>query len=442
VIPALGAYYRPDRLEEALGLLAAEPGYAVLAGGTDLLLEPQPRPGLVDISRLGLDRIEATPEGLSLGATVRIEDLLESPLAARWADGVLVGAALEFGTLQVRNMATVGGNIAHGLPAADLVPVLLALDAEVETAQLAADGKTERRRRPLQGFTTGPFATVLAPGELITAVHLPAHTRTWRAQYRKVGRVMKDLAQVNAVVALEITGRVRAARVVLGAVHPVVVRVVAAEGHLVQCDAGRRQLGREPAACSGRGGRFRAADHRSAWQRGLAPATWPACSRRVAPTTVRILVARDACRASRTGRRIASGSKRERDHERGACRRTIERRGRERPASHRHGEHGAGAAGAERPRPRPRSRSARFASRRVAHAGCAVPSASARRRLRRLCGAARRRAGRQLLDAGTAGRMLPRSTRSKVCPKRRRCTPAERVLEASPRRSAASAFPA
>jgi carbon-monoxide dehydrogenase medium subunit len=74
---------------------------------------------------------------------------------------------------------------------------------------------------------------VLQPGELVTAVCIPERTRTWRAQYRKVGRVMKDLAQVNCAVALEVRGgSVSLARVVLGAVHPVVVRVRDAEGLL------------------------------------------------------------------------------------------------------------------------------------------------------------------------------------------------------------------
>lgn len=233
MIPGLGVYYRPGRLPEALALLAQESGCEVLAGGTDLLLESAPRQALLDISRLGLDQLELQSEDLVIGACVTVQRLRESALAATWADGILVGACLEFGTLQVRNMATVGGNVAHALPAADLVPALLALDAVVELAHADGAGGVACRRVPLDGFATGPFRTVLLPGELVTALRVPARTRAWRAQYRKLGRVHKDLAQVNCAAALALdAGRVQEARVVLGAVHPTVVRVRAAEALL------------------------------------------------------------------------------------------------------------------------------------------------------------------------------------------------------------------
>jgi len=246
VIPGLGAYYRPGRLEEALALLAQEPDCEVLAGGTDLLLTKTPHASLVDVTRCGLDRIEASAEGLRVGATATVQSLLESPHAASWADGVLVGAALEFGTLQVRNMATVGGNVAHALPAADLVPALVALDAEVELARAAGNGETARRRLALDGFAVAPFRTRLEPGEILAELRVPKCTRSWRAQFRKIGRVQKDLAQANCAVAIEtMDGVVRQARIVVGAVHPTVVRVREAEtallgGHPAAGDWGER----------------------------------------------------------------------------------------------------------------------------------------------------------------------------------------------------------
>ncbi|MFQ5601427.1 MAG: FAD binding domain-containing protein [Candidatus Krumholzibacteriia bacterium] len=233
MIPGLGAYYRPDRLEEALALLARQPQARILAGGTDLLLEKQPVGALVDVTRLGLDTLCEDDGALVLGATLTIERLLQSDLARTWADGILVGACLHFGTLQVRNMATVGGNIAHGLPAADLVPALIALDAQVRLARIGASRALEARTVPLDGFATGPFETVLAPGELLVEVRLPARARQRRAQFRKIGRVLKDLAQVNCAVALEIEDdTVREARIVVGAVHPTVTRVTEAEAEL------------------------------------------------------------------------------------------------------------------------------------------------------------------------------------------------------------------
>ena len=234
MIPGLGAFYRPDRLEEALGLLQRQPQARLLAGGTDLLLEDEPVEALIDITKLGLDGIRVEPAGLVLGATARIEAVRRAAAVAQWADGVLVGACLHFGTLQVRNMATVGGNIVHALPAADLVPALLVLDAEIEIARATPAGDCVRRHVPLDGFATGPFTTVLQPGELLTAVQVPARTRIWRAQFRKIGRVVKDLAQVNCSVALQVEEKqVLAARLAVGAVHPTVTRVRAAEAELV-----------------------------------------------------------------------------------------------------------------------------------------------------------------------------------------------------------------
>ena len=233
MIPGLGAYYRPDRLEEALAFLAAEPRARILAGGTDLLLEKEPVHALVDVTGLGLGELREEDGALLLGGAVRIEQLLQSPLCRGWADGVLVGASLNFGTLQVRNMATVGGNIAHALPAADLVPALLVLDAELQLARATPAGAVARRTLPLDGFATGPFATQLLPGEIVTQVRIPARTRLRRSQFRKIGRIQKDLAQVNCAVALELGGdAVSSARIAVGAVHPTVTRVHAAEAEL------------------------------------------------------------------------------------------------------------------------------------------------------------------------------------------------------------------
>lgn len=237
MIPGLGAFYRPERLEEALHLLDAEPRARVLAGGTDLLLESEPVHALVDVSRLGLDSIHIDADALVLGATTSIENVLRADATRAWADGVLVGACLNFGTLQVRNMATVGGNVAHALPAADLVPAMIALDADVALVRAGGDGGLRRRLEPLAGFATAPFETKLEAGELIVELRIPAATRAWRAHFRKIGRVLKDLAQVNCAVALDRdAAHVRQARVVVGAVHPVVTRVEDAERELFGAD--------------------------------------------------------------------------------------------------------------------------------------------------------------------------------------------------------------
>ncbi|UCE01730.1 MAG: FAD binding domain-containing protein [Candidatus Latescibacterota bacterium] len=237
MIPHLGAYYRPDRLSAALALLASAPQARVLAGGTDLLLGSERLDAVVDITHLGLGGMREEDDALLLGATLRVEELLHAPAAHAWADGVLVGACLNFGTLQVRNMATVGGNVAHALPAADLVAALIALDAEARLARAGPQGGIRWRTLPVAAIATAPFATCIEPAELIAEVRVPARARARRAQFRKIGRVVKDLAQVNCAVALDLEGeRVREARIVVGAVHPTVTRVPTAEVELHGAD--------------------------------------------------------------------------------------------------------------------------------------------------------------------------------------------------------------
>ncbi len=142
-----------DSVEEALEAKRRRPASRFLGGGTELvadqnlgLLQPD---GYVSLRRVQeLNTIEASPEGLRIGAGVVIARLLDDPLAA--AIPLLRKAARSFGTQQIRNRATVGGNVASGLPDRTLPPCLLALNA---TVQLVSAGG--RRSIPLQGFLVG-----------------------------------------------------------------------------------------------------------------------------------------------------------------------------------------------------------------------------------------------------------------------------------------------
>ena len=131
------AYHRPATLEEACRLLAADPRATALAGGTDLMVHlRQPWRGkapsaVVSLRRIpGLAGIEATDQALRLGAGVTLSQLIDHPLIQREYP-VLPLAARYMGSPAVRNLATVGGNLCNASPAADLPPVLLALDAQV-----------------------------------------------------------------------------------------------------------------------------------------------------------------------------------------------------------------------------------------------------------------------------------------------------------------------
>ena len=230
------AYHRPSSVEEACRLLAREPQAAVLAGGTDLMVHlgqswrgRQP-PAVVNVKRIpGLDTIGVTDSVVRLGALTSLTALIEHPVIDREYP-VLPFTARYMGSPAIRNLATVGGNLCNASPAADLPPVLLALDAEVGIA-----GPDGERRLPLEAFFRGPGHTVLRAGELLTWVEFPRRRPPWPIRYERLDvRRAMDIAIVAAALSVEWdAGRVRAARVALGAVAPTPLRVPDAEAALV-----------------------------------------------------------------------------------------------------------------------------------------------------------------------------------------------------------------
>ena len=219
-------YVRPSSLEEAVRLLRERGDAAApIAGGTDLVLEYRPALRcLVDITGLGLEEIRDGPEGIRIGAATTMEAIVRSPGIAALADGILCQAASMCGSWQVRNLATLGGNVANALPAADTPPALLALDARVRWV-----GDAEREM-PLEGFFTGPRKTVLRRGELLTELVIPPPSPGLRGAFIKFGRTNKDIAIVNVAVAVVVEGgRCRLARIALDAIAPTPIRVPEAE---------------------------------------------------------------------------------------------------------------------------------------------------------------------------------------------------------------------
>jgi CO/xanthine dehydrogenase FAD-binding subunit len=225
----------PDRLDDALGILAA-PGdrsTIALAGGTNLIVDMRAgreRPELV----VSLDRIDAlrgiehTENGVSIGGRTTVSELLRSPEVAKTAPA-LVAAANVFAGRMVRNAATVGGNIACGSPAADLVPPLLALDAEV-TLTSASGSRTVA----LDDYFLGYREDVRRPDELIAAIswdHLPDDSASL---FYKLARRKGDAITITgvAVTLCAADGVCSRARIALGAVAPTVFRAKAAEAML------------------------------------------------------------------------------------------------------------------------------------------------------------------------------------------------------------------
>lgn len=225
----MGAYLRPHSLEEALSALARP--HAVLAGGTDFYPARVGRAVDEDVLDIGgidvLRGITCDAAGWRLGATTTWTELLETDLPPLF-DG-LKQAAREVGGRQIQNLGTLAGNICNASPAADGVPALLTLDAEVEIAGPA------NRRLPLRQFITGVRRTALAPGELAVAIHVPRPRRDAESAFLKLGaRRYLVISIAMAAATLEFAeGRVAAARVAVGACSPVAERLPALEAALV-----------------------------------------------------------------------------------------------------------------------------------------------------------------------------------------------------------------
>lgn len=230
------AYHRPATLGEACRLLADDPQAVALAGGTDLMVHlRQPwrgrRPAaVVNLKRIpDLAVIGVGDRSLRFGALVTLTALIEHPVV-RAEYPVLPFTALYMGSPAIRNLATVGGNLCNASPAADLSPVLLALDAEIGIASTAGE-----RRLSLAELFRGPGRTVLGPGELLAWIEIPRRSRAWAARYERLDvRRAMDIAIAGAALAVRREGaRVAAARIALCAVAPTPLRVPAAEAALV-----------------------------------------------------------------------------------------------------------------------------------------------------------------------------------------------------------------
>ena len=231
-------YARPSALKETLALLA-EPA-RLLAGGTDVFPGAGERPltgRIIDISRLReLRGVVQTPEGVRIGAATTWTDLVRADLPP--AFDALRAAAREIGAIQIQNRGTIGGNLCNASPAADGVPPLLILDAEVEL--VSARGL---RRLPLSQFITGNRRTLLRDDEILTAVVVPAPPAGARATFLKLGArryLVISIAMAAVLLDIAADGLVREARIALGACSAVAQRLADAEAALVgrRADAG------------------------------------------------------------------------------------------------------------------------------------------------------------------------------------------------------------
>ncbi|TAJ86668.1 FAD binding domain-containing protein [Reyranella sp.] len=226
----MGDYLRPRDLDEALQALTRP--CTVLAGGTDFYPARVGRlvtEDVLDIAGIAILRgISETPTGWRLGATTTWSELVEAELPPLF-DG-LKQAGREVGGRQIQNAGTLAGNLCNASPAADGVPALLALDAEIEIASFAGS-----RRLALAEFITGVRKTALLSGELVVAIHVPRPPHVARAGFLKLGArryLVISIAMASAVIEVA-EGGVAAARIAVGACSPVAQRLPALEAALV-----------------------------------------------------------------------------------------------------------------------------------------------------------------------------------------------------------------
>ena len=224
-------YLRPKTLDEAVVQLKV-PGIQVLSGGTDFypaLGDRVAQEPVMDISALReLRGVSSDANYFRIGGLTTWSDVIRTPLPSCFE--ALKSAAREVGSVQIQNRGTVAGNLCNASPAADGVPPLLALDAEVELAS-----STGSRRMPLAEFIVGNRKTQRRQDELLTAVWVPRTLEDARSTFLKLGsrRYLVISISMVAVVILVNAGKVAAARVAVGSCSVVARRLTALERELV-----------------------------------------------------------------------------------------------------------------------------------------------------------------------------------------------------------------
>ena len=230
-------YLEPHSLDEALQMLSDHGDQArLVAGSTDFLVRWRTgvwRPDAVVCMQHvpGLDYIRWNPDdGLAIGAMATVQDIEQNDDVRRHYPALAAGATA-FAGVQVRNLATVAGNVCNASPAGDTLPALLAYNAQCFIVSL-----TGQRWLPLDELFVGPGQTALNPGEILTELRLPTPAPNTGGLYVKHSpRGAMDISAVGAasVVSLADDGSCASVRIALGAVAPTPIRAYGAEGRLV-----------------------------------------------------------------------------------------------------------------------------------------------------------------------------------------------------------------
>lgn len=267
MIPSGMRFHAPRTAEEAVRLLSDLKGARVLAGGTDLLVDL--KQGLIDVKDVvslqcieELKGISKDKNRIRIGALSTPQEILSSSLIRQYFPA-LSEAAQSMASIQIRTLATIGGNISSAVPSADLPPSLIAADAAVEIlcAELS-------REVLLSDFFTGPRKTVCRTKELLVSVFVPFPSSSTGISYKKcTPREANSLAVASVASRLTLkSGKIKKAAVVLGAVAPTPVLASKASAHL-QGKAPSSEVFEEAAAMAKEEGKPISDIRGSAWYR-------------------------------------------------------------------------------------------------------------------------------------------------------------------------------
>jgi len=221
-------YHKPKTLHEALRLKKEIPGSAFVAGGTDAMVKIKNKA----MRPSALISLRAVPElqgisvngSASIGGATTITDIVKHPDLGKLFP-VLVAAAERLGSAQIRNVATIGGNLCNASPCADTSLPLLVLDASVEI-----QGLSGTREVALKDFFKGPSLSCLAPDEVLTAVRIPKPHPAAKGVFFKKGRVRMDLAVASLAAFVQMDGNtITSARFAAGSVAPTPLRLFKVE---------------------------------------------------------------------------------------------------------------------------------------------------------------------------------------------------------------------
>ena len=237
-LPEIECFF-PKTLSKAFFLLKKHKAAArVIAGGTDLLPKMKRREvapkylidlrGIPSLNFIKYDR----KKGLRIGAATTLSEILESPVISEHYP-ILIDAVSKMASSQIRNIATLGGNLCNGAPSADTAPPLIALTARVKLAGLRG-----KRTLLLEDFFEGPEKTVMNPFELVTEIQVPpSHPRESGTYLKHTRRGAMDLATVGVAVYLALDSKENACKdikISLGAVAPTPMRAKKAEDFLIK----------------------------------------------------------------------------------------------------------------------------------------------------------------------------------------------------------------